>query len=174
MTSAEACALLLQHILQLSRARADRNVWRLIALTAIHHASDRIRDNERIRRPYRDSGTNAPIPLMKVTMPVLNAMQDIRWADYLYRLDATFALAVCDSCAKPPPIAQMPSCVMFFLFWFRPYLMRTGGQRRALPCSADSPYPPSNFAVTHTEPRRGLRGSAPDFSAPPIRPNPRR
>ena len=48
MTAADACGLLVDHVRELATTRADRDVWRTIALVAISHASELTRENDMI------------------------------------------------------------------------------------------------------------------------------
>ena len=48
MTAADACELLADYVLELAVTRADRDVWRTIALVAINHASELTRENDMI------------------------------------------------------------------------------------------------------------------------------
>jgi len=50
VTASEACTLLVDQAWQLCNARRQCAVWRLIALTAIHQASELQRENEMIDR----------------------------------------------------------------------------------------------------------------------------
>ena len=60
MTTADACILLVEAIYEISAARRERDVWRVIAQQAIHHTAgltQRIDSleaaNARIREEYR-------------------------------------------------------------------------------------------------------------------------
>ena len=97
MTVTESCELVIDLTRELSVGRGDAAVWRLIGLTAIHHAHDLHVENERLRRQLvalrdelrRDTERNGSI-LATATQGVFVTVRSGKGAVKQWRTTATW------------------------------------------------------------------------------------